>query len=179
MTVLVLPSYGVAIELVANGGFEVELPPAWQEEFAGAATSVSRSTAYDGDPDYEVQLQKGTGNGHARLNQSIVIPSVDVAFSVNAKIQAWVTSGPWAAAGVALHYEDSIGDVLGSTMIVRMTTACPWTDGDTVHLIRAPDEEWNGYTVTVADELVHLPGVDPLEIHQVRISLFGEVGGDC
>ena len=67
--VLVLPSYVMAIELVTNGGFEDVLPPAWQEETVGAATSVSRSTGYDGDPDYEVLVEKGTGNGHGKLQR--------------------------------------------------------------------------------------------------------------
>ena len=179
LLLLVLPSYVVAIELVTNGGFEDVLPPAWQDEFVGAATSVTRSTGYDGDPDYEVLVEKGTGNGQAKLSQAIVIPSIDVVFSVNAKVQVSVSVGPWAAAGVALHYEDHFGNVRGTTVILRKTSACPWSDGDTFHMILAPDEDWNSYGFNVADELVNLAGVDPLAIRQVRVSLFGEVGGDC
>lgn len=177
--VLVLPSYVLAIELVTNGGFEEVLPPAWQDESVGAATSVTRSTGYDSDPDYEVLVEKGTGNGHGKLNQTIVIPSLDVDFSVVAKAQVSVSVGPWAAAGVALHYEDRFGNVRGTTVILRKTSACPWSDSDTFHMISVPDENWNTYGFNVADELVNLAGVDPLAIHQVRISLFGEVGGDC
>jgi len=140
---------------------------------------VSRSTGYDLDPDFEVLVHKGTGNGYAKLEQTIVIPSTEVDFSVNAKIQVATTPGPWAAAGVALHYEDQLGGVLGTTMIVRATSACPWVDSDTFHMIPAPDEEWNAFDFNVHDELFNLPGVDQMAIHQIRISLFGQIGGDC
>jgi len=179
LLMLVLPSSVFSIELVTNGGFEDDLPPAWEEESAGAATRFSRATGFDGDPDYEVLAEKGTGNGYAKLNQTVVIPSVDVEFSVNAKMNASTTSGPWAAAGVALHYEDQFGNAQGTTMILRKTSGCPWMDDDTLHMIPAPDEEWNGYGFNVEDELVNLPGVDPLAVHQIRFSLFGLVGGDC
>ena len=90
-----------------------------------------------------------------------------------------MSAGPWAAAGVALHYEDHLGNVLGTTMIVGKTSACPWSDSDTLHMIPAPDEEWHGYAFNVGDELASLVGVDPLAVRQVRISIFGEVGADC
>jgi hypothetical protein len=179
LLMLVLPSYVLAIELVTNGGFEDDLPPAWEGEFVGAAASVSRSTGYDGDPDYEVLVEKGTGNGHAQLNQTIVIPSVDVDLSVNAKMQVSASEGPWAAAGVALHYEDHFGNVRGTTMILRKTADCPWNDSDTFHMILTPDEEWHSYGFNVGSELVNLAGVDPVAIRQIRISLFGKAGGDC
>jgi len=178
--VFVLPSYGMAMELVTNGGFESDLPPAWQEELAGAATVVNRSTGYDGDPDFEVLVEKGTGNGHGKVNQSIVIPSIDVDFSVNTKIQVSSSGGgPWAAAGVAIHYENHFGDVLGTTMIVGKTVDCPWRDNLTFHMIPAPDEEWNNFQFNIGNELLNLVGVDMMAIHQIRISLFGQVGGDC
>jgi hypothetical protein len=176
---LVLPSYALAIELVINGDFEDDLAPAWQDESAGNATSFIRSTDYDGDLDYEVLVEKGTGNGHAKLNQPIVIPSTDIYFSVNAKIHASTSHGPWAAAGVALHYEDHFGNVLGTTKILRKTVDCPWSDSDKFHMILAPDENWNGFGFNLDDELVNLAGVNPLEIHQIRICLFGITGGDC
>jgi len=176
---LVVPSYVLAIELVSNGGFENDLPPAWQVESVGAATNFSRSTGYDGDPDYEVLVEKGAGNGLAKLSQTIVIPATDVDFSVNAQVQVSATEGPWAAAGVAVNYEDHFGNVLGTTMILRTTSACPWVDSDTFHMILAPDESWNSYGFNLGSELANLAGVDPLAIRQVRISLFGEVGGDC
>jgi hypothetical protein len=176
-----LPSSAVAIELVTNGGFEDELSPAWQEDVVGAAAVIDRATGYDGDQDYEVLVQKGTGNGHARLDQTIVIPSTDLAFSVNAMLKASATEGgtPWAAAGVALHYEDGFGNVQGTTMILCKTTACPWIDSDTLHLIPAPDENWNNFGFNLDDELLNLSGVDPLAIHQIRFSLVGQTGGDC
>lgn len=176
---LLLSWPAIAVELVANGGFESELSPAWQQEFAGAATMVNRATGYDGDPDFEVLLEKGTGSGYSKLNQIIVIPSADVDFAVNAKMEVSTTPGPWAAAGVALHYENQFGDALGKTIIVGKTTDCPWLDGDTLHMIPAPDEKWNNYGFNVADELANLPGVDMMAVHQIRISLFGQVGGDC
>jgi hypothetical protein len=180
LLVLVLPSSVMAMELVTNGGFEGDLPPDWQEDTVGAATVISRSVGYDGDPDYEVLVEKGTGNGHAKLNQTVVIPSVDVAFSANAKIQvASSGGGPWAAAGVALYYEDSLGEVLGVTMILRKTIDCPWLDSDTFHMIPVADEEWKNHAFNLSNELSNLPGVDMQAIHQIRICLFGQTGGDC
>ncbi|MCU0304126.1 MAG: hypothetical protein MUC56_08730 [Thermoanaerobaculales bacterium] len=174
-----LSSPALALELVANGGFESDLPPAWQTELVGAATVVNRAAGYDPDPDYEVLAEKGTGDGYARVNQTVVIPALDLEFSVNLRVQAASSSGPWAAAGVALHYENHLGDLLGTTMIVGRTADCPWIDHDTLHLIPAPDEEWHGYSFNVLDELANLPGVELPAIRKIRISLFGQVGGDC
>ncbi len=180
LIIFVLPSYVFATELVTNGGFESDLPPAWQVESAGAAASVSRATDHDADPDYEVLAEKGTGNGFAKLNQTVVIPATDVDISLNAKMEATATSGgPWAAAGVALHYENHFGDVLGTTMIVLKTPDCPWVDSSTFHMIPVPDGEWNNYMFNVGGELANLLGVDMMAIHQIRISLFGQIGGDC
>jgi hypothetical protein len=174
-----LTSPALALELVANGGFESDLPPAWQQELSGAATSITRSTGYDGDPDFEVLVEKGTGNGGATLDQTVVIPSVEVDVSVNARIQVASSAGPWAAAGVALHYEDNLGDTLGTTMILRATPDCPWVESDTFRMIQAPDEEWNGYLLDIADELAALTGVDPMAVRRIRFSLVAQVGGDC
>ena len=179
LLLLVLPSSVLAVELVANGAFEDDLLPAWQQELVGSAASVTRSTTYDPDLDFEVLVEKGSGNGHAQLNQTIVIPSTDLDFSANAEIQVTASAGPWAAAGVALHYEDHFGNVLGTTVVLRKTVDCPWTDSDTFHMILAPDEAWNGYAFNVGSELLNLAAVDPSAIHQVRISLFAEAGGDC
>ncbi len=178
VALLLVPPSLPALELVTNGGFETDLPPAWQEESIGAATSVARSASYDADPDLEVLAEKGTGDGAARLSQTVVIPSVDVAFSVKARLQA-TADGAWAAAAVALQYEDHLGRPLGATMILRRTPDCPWTGSDTLHLIPAPDEEWGSYSLHVGDELAYLPGVDPLAVHRVRVSLVATAGGDC
>lgn len=180
LIVLVLPSYVSATELVTNGGFESDFSPAWKFESAGSSASVSRSTGHDADPDYEALAEKGTGNGFAKLNQTVFIPATDVDVSLNAKMLATTTSGgPWAAAGVAFHYENYFGDVLGTTMIVVKTSVCPWVDSSTFHMIPVPDGEWNNYLFNVGSELANLPGVDMMAIHQIRISLFGQVGGDC
>ena len=160
LLLLVLPSSAPAVELVTNGGFEEGLPPAWLEDLGRARRRASvGSTGHDGDPDYEVLVEKGTGNGHAQLNQTVAIPSTDVELSVNARCQVAASDGgPWAAAGVAISYEDHFGNALGATIILRMTTTCPWTDGDTLHLVLAPDETWHSYGFNVASELTNLPG---------------------
>lgn len=176
---LALPSVGGAMELVINGDFETDPALDWKEDLAGAATLIDWATTYDADPDYEVLVQKGTGNGHAKLEQTIVIPSTDIDVSAELKMVVSTSTGPWSAAGMALHYEDSFGAVLGSTVIVGRTSACPWVDGEDFHMIEAPDELWNPYELNVGDELANLPGVDMMAVHQIRISLFGQVGGDC
>lgn len=178
--ILITGSAAMALELVTNGAFEDEFAPAWQEDNVGQGASVARSVSFDGDADFEALAQKGTGNGHAKLDQVVVLPTLDVHFSVTAKMQASAsTGGPWAAAGLALAYEDYFGHLLGTTYIVAKTTLCPWVDGDRVHVIEVPDEEWNGYAFVLDDELVNLAGVDPLSVHQLRISLVSQTGGDC
>ena len=176
-----LPSFAAAIELVDNGGFEDDQTIGWVEETVGSSATIDRSVGYDPDPDFEIRVEKLTGNGHARLDQTVAVPSADAVFSaaVMIDVEASAKGGPWAAAGIALDYENYLGDALGTTMILRKTVDCPWIDSGKLHLIVVPDAAWNTVGFNLADELANLTDVDLHAVHQIRISLFGQVGGDC
>jgi hypothetical protein len=169
-----------ALELLTNGDFEQDLAENWTVEMAGSSTFAVRATSLDGDPDYEVLSQKGTGNGHVKVYQVIPIPSTDLNFTVTTKLQADIsTLGPWAAAGMLIYYEDRLGNILGTTCIVWKTPDCPWEETDEFHIIEAPNQDWNDYSFSLEEELAHFPGLDREEVKQIRISLSAVVSGDC
>lgn len=175
-----LPAAAFGLELVANGDFEQDYTTGWAAEFVGSAATATRGTSFDGDPDYEVLVQKGTGNGSARLHQLIPVPSVDLAFSAALKCMTSATSGgPWAAGALLLQYEDEFANVLGTTAIGQRTALCPWTNSGTFHWIPAVDQNWHDYGFVVADELAFLSEVDPQDVRRIRIVAAGVVGGDC
>ena len=175
-----LPISVSALELVANGDFEEELTPAWTTATSGAATVTVRATTFDGDPDYEALAQKGTGNGHAKISQVMVVPSLDLDLSAALRCEAYSSpGGPWAVGGLVIDYEDLHGNVLGTTLIGAKTSLCPWHDSGTFHWIAAPDQNWNDYALNLADEIVNLYDVDPADVQCVRMTLTGLVGGDC
>ncbi len=173
---LALPAQ--ALELTINGDFEQPLTTGWRQETVGSAWYIDRATTHDPDPDYEACVRQSTGTGSARLCQDVVLPSVDVEFSVRARIQATATSTAWAGAAVTLTYLDQHGIARGETYICVKSSYCPWTDTPTTHLISAPVNTWYDFAFNLADELVNLPGVAPAAIHQVRVSLLVRAA-DC
>lgn len=171
-----------ALELVANGTFEAPLESDWMIDTGGAATFVVRATTFDPDGDYEVLVQKGSGNGHAKILQTVPVPSTDVVFSIRAKLQSSATSGdthPWAVAAIMLYFEDQVGHLYGTTCIAKPTTYCPWTSTSTLHLIPVADEEWHTHSIDVAEELLYFAGADPQAVTRIRVGLMGVVGADC
>jgi hypothetical protein len=179
---LIIAAPSPAMELVANGGFEQALEPAWTIETAGVATFTTRATTLQPDPDFEVLVQKDSGNGHTKVYQTIVVPSVDLAFSVTARFQSFADFGeahPWAAAAVLIYYEDQFGGLQGTTCIGRLTGYCPWSDTPTFHIIPAADEGWNTYSFNIADELQNFPGAVGDEVTRVRVVIAAVVGADC
>jgi hypothetical protein len=179
---LFIAAPATAMELVANGAFEQELEPAWTVETAGVAAFTVRATTLQPDPDYEVLVQKDSGNGHAKVYQTIVVPSVDLALSVTARFQSAADFGeahPWAAAAVMIYYEDQFGGLQGTTCIGRLTGYCPWANTGTFHIIPAANENWNTYTLSIADELQNFPAAASDQVTRIRIVLAAVVGADC
>lgn len=171
-----------AMELVANGAFEQGLEPAWTIETAGVAAFTVRATTLQPDPDFEVLVQKDSGNGHAKIYQTVVVPSVDLDVSVTARFQAAADYGethPWAAAAMLIYYEDQFGSLQGTTCIGRLTGYCPWTDTETFHIIPVTIEGWTTYTFHVEDELQNFPGAVLDQITRIRVVLAAIVGADC
>jgi hypothetical protein len=180
LTALAAPAH--ALELVTNGDFEQPLTGAWTPDLAGVATLAVRATTFHPDPDYEVLVQKGSGNGHAKIHQTNIVPSPQVTFSIDAKLQTSASaaeSHPWAAAAILLYYEDQFGNLQGTSCILRRTAYCPWTESSTFHFIEAADTEWNTYTFNLLDELQNFPGVEIDQVTRIRICLSAVVGGDC
>ncbi|MBM3317464.1 MAG: hypothetical protein FJY75_06385 [Candidatus Eisenbacteria bacterium] len=177
-----LAAGSAALELFVNGDFETALAPPWLSDTGGPGTFIVRATTFDPDPDYEVLVQKGSGNGHAKLWQTIAVPSPEVVFSITAKLQAsatWGATRPWAVAAILLYYEDQLGRLYGTTCIARPSTHCPWTSSDSFRLITVADEEWRTHTIDVAQELQYFAGVDPQAVSRIRVGLAAVVGADC
>ncbi len=159
-------------QYVVNGDFEQELSVGWKEVLNGAGASITRSTTYDPDPDWEVQVYKSTGGGYTLLSQNVYIPTTDVVFAANTKIYAHATSTAWAGAALILKYLDSNGSLLGETRICAKTGYCPWTNSPIMHLIEVPDSLWHNYTFNIQTELANLTGVNPADVRQIEIALF-------
>jgi hypothetical protein len=162
------------LELVLNGDFEQPLATGWDEIIGAASYSISRSTHYDPDPDYEAQVSQGTGSGYVRLFQIFTVPSTDLDFAANLKLYAWDnSSGPWAGAALIVSYHDDFENLLGETYICAYSADCPWTNTSTRHLIVASDSSWHPYSFNLASELfANLPGVNGADIKKIKISLY-------
>jgi hypothetical protein len=175
MLALLLPLFCAAqagaLELLTNGDFEEPLSPAWEEMISGTTASITRAQHYDPDADYEVYLYKWTGNGEARLSQTVAIPGLDVEFSATAKLFATATSSAWAGAALLISYLDASDVVLGETCICARSIYCPWTSSPTFHVIDAVPSQWTEYQVKIDEELENLPGVEASRIRQLRITL--------
>lgn len=162
-------------DLVTNGDFEQPLAVGWQQNTSGTNCVIDRQTSYDPDPDYEVQVYKGTGTGYARLYQAVTVATTDLDFSADLKLIATTTSSTcWAGAALVIGYLNAAGSLLGETMICRRTPACPWTNSPTRHLIDATDTLWHNYAFNINAELANLPGVDPAGIAEIEIALYSQ-----
>ncbi|MCK4303375.1 MAG: hypothetical protein KAY24_03985 [Candidatus Eisenbacteria sp.] len=164
-----------AVDLLTNGDFEEPLSVGWEEMTLGSNTVINRATHYNPDPDYEAYAYKGTGDGYARLSQTVDIAGTDVAFAASAKISASATSTAWAVASLVISYRDEGGEMLGETSICVRTQHCMWTNTPTFHMIDAVPGEWTDYAVNVDEELANLPGVNPTHVKQIQVSLYAFV----
>jgi len=174
ITILALASFTFASQFLTNGDFEEPLMNGWQQSMYGAGSSINRGTDYDGDPDYEAFVYKGTGDGYARLYQIVDVPTTDLEFSVNAKLYAYSTSAScWAGAAVVISYLNESDSLLGETMICYRSYACPWANTSTRHIIAVTDSLWNNYALNIDDELLNLSGVDTADIARIQVSLLG------
>jgi hypothetical protein len=177
--ICVFSSFTFASQFLTNGNFEQPLTTGWLQTDYGANCVINRATNYDTDPDYEVCVYKGDGTGYVKLYQAVRVPTTDLEFSTNAKLQVWGTSFDcWAGAAVCISYLDESGTLLGNTMICARTQACPWENGATCHIIEVADTLWHTYTLNVDDELVNLPGVHQDEITTIQVELLAQTVDD-
>jgi hypothetical protein len=160
-----------ALELLTNGDFEEPLSPAWDQTITGTTASITRAQHYDPDADYEVYLYKWTGDGEARLSQTIAVPGLDVEFTANANLFATATSSAWSGAALLIAYLDEGDAVLGETCICARSYYCPWTNSSTFHIIEAVPSQWTIYNVKIDEELENLPGIEASRIRQLCVTL--------
>ena len=169
-TLLILWTAVSASNYLTNGDFEEPLPSGWLQYGAGV---IIRGVNYDPDPDYEVFLYRTNPSGYAELCQAADIQTVDLEFSVSAKLYASSNSSAcWAGAAVIISYLDSLNSYLGETMICYRSPACPWNNNDTCHVIPVVDTLWNDYAFNINDELTNIPGINPSHITKIRVSLL-------
>lgn len=177
LVLIMLISISAASNYVSNGDFEQALTVGWTQMMTGGGTTISRSTTYHPDPDYEVYLYKATGtSGYAQLWQVADIPTCNMDLCFSAKVYAWDNySGAWAAAGVMIAYLDNADNVLGETRICQWSYDCPWINTPECHIIQVTDSLWHDYTFNIQDELANLPAVDPNEVAKIKVTLDAEV----
>ncbi len=173
---LVVTGGASELELVENGSFEEVLSVGWVEETSGSNLYILRQTGFDGDPDYEIQVNTANGDGVARVRQSVVLPSLNVEFSAMLDASAVDGNGAWVAAGLALTYFDISGAPLGKTVLAALGDACPWTSDPTFHVIELGlmGSGWRPYGFKLTDELTNLPGIDPDDVRQLEVAVLVE-----
>ncbi len=176
-------SLGRAQELIINGAFELDINTGWSIDSIEGMTpyydTLDRAIDFHPDPDYEARIKK-YDSAHAMLYQIFNVGTTNLAFGITAKLYA-VEYNPagtyFAAAAVVLSYMNDSSAVLGETRICYKTGHCTWANSSILHLIEAPDTNWNTYSFNVDDELANLPGVNPLDIAKVKIALFDTTNG--
>jgi len=175
LLIIVTLSAGNGAGLLINGDFEQPLTTGWSQYIAGPGT-IDRAVDYDADPDYEAQVAIYTKGVYGKLYQTVTIPTIDLRFSINAKLKAFVNelTGHWAGSSVSIAYADGDGRHLGSTRICARTPSCPWVNTLNHHLIDARDTLWDTYEFDVCQELKNLPGVTISAIKKIEISLYSE-----
>ncbi len=168
---------------LVNGDFEEALNTGWTSTQSGSYIYIDRAITYEPDPDYEVRVEKGTGNGYARLSQTIDIttPS-EFTFSTKAKLYAYDNNADtltYAAAAIRIIYRNATGALLGETRICQFTAPCPWQNTSTIHLITVSDSLWHNYSFNLQTELGNLPGVNPANVKKVEIALYDTTAHTC
>jgi len=163
-------NFGENVQFIENGNFEEDLANGWTEIISSSDVIINRDTNYDSDPDYEVMIEC-SGNNYGMLYQIIKIATLDLEFSIDAKLYSW-TTGSWAGSAVCIYYLDDNDSTLGVTRIYSKTPDCPWSNSSTEHLIEAVDSFWHYYSFNIANELSNLTGVNPIDVKKLKLSLL-------
>ncbi len=175
LLVIITLNAGSGDGLLINGDFEQPLTTGWSQYLVPPGT-IDRAVDYDADPDYEAQVAIYTKGVYGKLYQTVTIPTIDLRFSIKARLQAFVNelTGHWAGSSVLIAYADGYGRHLGSTRICARTSSCPWVNTPIHHLIDAANTLWNTYGFDVCEELKNLPGVNPAAVKKIEVSLYSE-----
>jgi hypothetical protein len=166
--------------LLVNGDFEQDLSVGWTIDSSGyGLRSVDRLTDLQPDPDFEVRCSLYSGAGSLALSQRVDVPHPWLGVSFWAKFEiAGTSSSCWPAAYVGIGYFGDANNLLGETRVYHHNSYCTWVPTGTLSLIEVTNPDWTQYYVDVGQELnEHLPGVNPADIRQVRISLADTTAG--
>ncbi len=168
--------------LLTNGDFEQDLDTGWHQSWhgQGIADTIMRDPSFYPDPDYEVKVKKYDA-AYARLYQTVNIATTDLEFSASAFIHAREfppDSFQWASASIVLGYLDAQSGILGQSRIIHNTEDCPYVNTPTFHMVDVIDTlNWHTYSFNIDDELLNLPGVNPVDIAKIKVSLYDTTNG--
>jgi len=166
--------------LLVNGDFEQELSVGWTRDSGGYGFfTMDRQTNLEPDPDFEARCSLYSGSGYCRLSQSAAVPHHWMAVSFRAAFAiAGGSSTCWPVAYVAIGYLNSADELLGETRVYYHNSYCTWVPSATLSLIDVTNPDWTQYQVDVEEELrLHLPGVNPADVRQIRVSLADSTAG--
>ena len=166
--------------LLTNGDFEQDLSVGWTRDSSGyGVRTTDRQADLHPDPDYEARCSLYSGAGSVALNQRVNVPHPWLAVSFQARFDIVGTSSScWPVAYVGIGYFDNANNLLGETRIYHHDSYCTWVPTGTLSLIEVTNPDWTQYDIDVGLELSqHLPGVNPADIRQVRISLADTTAG--
>jgi hypothetical protein len=127
-------------------------------------------------------VSRDFGSGFCKAWQTVDIPTIDLSFSVKAKLWAYDNDADtlcWAAAAVRVFYLDQDGFVMGETRICTKTEPCPWVNSSTLHLIEVTDNLWHDYSFSVTSELANLPGVTPSAVKKIQVAAYDTTAHTC
>ncbi|MEO0185824.1 MAG: hypothetical protein ABIL22_09645 [candidate division WOR-3 bacterium] len=163
---------------IFNGNFEDSLNY-WNCYAQGETYTINTDKIYEEDPDSEVYVGR-LDRFITAISQTCYIPDIELDFSFRAKVVARCSdtshSAP-AVASIIITYLDIDENILGETRLLNYCDTLYWMPSPTLHLIELGDTNWIAGTINIADELQNLPGVNPTEIHKLRITLWGQSYG--
>jgi len=183
LILLLIIGFCSASHLLVNGNFEQPLSVGWLSSIGSQSTSdtIDQQTYFQPDPDYEVRVRKYDAT-HAKLYQTVDIPTTDLDFSVDANLYAYeynTAATYWAAAAVCLRYLGQNGNLLGETRIAHRSMHCSWTSSSYLHIINvSTGNAWQSFTFNVAQELTtNLPLVNQQSIKKIDVVLLDTTNG--
>ncbi len=161
-----------------NGSFEDSLNY-WNCYAQGETYTINTDKIYEEDPDSEVYVGR-LDRFLTAISQTCYVPDFALNLSFKAKIVAQCsdTSHPSpAVAAIIISYLDIDENILGETRLFNYCDTLYWTPSPTIHLIELGDTNWIIDTINIFEELQNLPGVNPLDILKLRITLLGQSYG--
>uniref|UniRef100_A0A7C6EGE5 Uncharacterized protein n=1 Tax=candidate division WOR-3 bacterium TaxID=2052148 RepID=A0A7C6EGE5_UNCW3 len=160
-------------EFIFNGKFEDSLKH-WNTYAHGETYTITTDKIYEEDPDSEVYVGR-LDKRETAIYQTCYIPGLDLNFSFKVKLYAksYDTLHPHPAiSSIILSYLDVDENIQGETRIFRYAESLYWYPSPVLHLIEISDTNWFNYTLNIADELSNLPGVNPIDIKKLRVTLY-------